>query len=162
MWLWDATPVLSSQPVSTISSVTFNANSGEYDDGSDTYVIEDTIDAAIDASTVPVPSKEGYSFMGWIDATDTTPTYEEIVAVPSAIPEDDLVLNAYWMENVTITFDTDGGSTIDPHENVTPYADFADVTPPTKDGYTFVGWDVRGNMDLPETYPDVSTTYTAI
>ena len=162
MWLWDATPVLDSQPVSTISSVTFNANGGEYEDGTDTYKVEDLIDAAIDASTIPAPSKTGYSFMGWIDAADTTPTYEEIIEIPAAIPENDLVLNAYWMENVTITFETGEGTPIAPHENVTPYADFADVTPPTRDGYTFVGWDVRGNMELPETYPAESTTYTAI
>ena len=162
MYLWDSTPVLGSQPVSTISSVTFNTNGGEFDDGTDSYIIEDLIDTAIDASTVPVPSMDGYSFMGWVDAADATPTYEEIIDIPAAIPEDDLVLNAYWMENVTITFDTDGGSEIAPLENVTPYADFADVAAPSKEGYTFVGWDVRGNMELPEIYPDVSTTYKAI
>ncbi|MBQ2842223.1 MAG: InlB B-repeat-containing protein [Clostridia bacterium] len=162
MYLWDATPVLNSQPVSTLSSVTFDANGGEYNDGTDSYVVEDLIDTAIDSSTIPVPSKTGYSFMGWIDAADTTPTYEEIIDIPSAIPENDLVLNAYWMENVTITFETGEGTPIAPHENVTPYADFADVTPPTREGYTFVGWDVRGNMDLPETYPAESTTYTAV
>ncbi len=162
MWLWDATAVLSSQPVSTISSVTFNANTGVFADDTTEYVVEDLIDTAIDASAIPAVSKDGYSFMGWIDAADTTPTYEEIVEVPAAIPEKDLVLNAFWMENVDITFDTDGGSEIPAIENVTPYSEFAEIAAPTKDGYTFVGWDERGTMNLPATYPDVDTTYTAI
>ncbi|MDY5948826.1 MAG: InlB B-repeat-containing protein [Oscillospiraceae bacterium] len=162
MWLWDATPVLSSQPVSTISSVTFKANTGAFAAAdTETYIVEDMIDTAIDASAIPAVSKEGYTFMGWIDASDETPTLEECIEAPAAIPENDLVLNAYWLKNVDITFDTDGGSEIPPLTNVTPYEPFASIENPTKAGYTFVGWDVRGGA-LPATYPDVDTTYTAI
>ncbi len=164
MWLWDANVTLSSQPVATWSTVTFNANGGAFAaDDADEFVIKDEIDADITEKITNIPSisRDGYSFMGWVDAADTTPTYEEIIDVPAEMPEDELVLNAYWMENVDITFNTDGGSDIAPHTNVTPYADFADVAEPTKAGYTFVGWDVRGGK-LPETYPDVDTTYKAI
>ena len=161
MWLWDANVSLSSQPVTTISSVTFNANGGAYDDGTDSKLVEGEIDSAIAEADVPTPSLEGYTFMGWVDATDADPTLDEAAPAPTVIPENDLVLNAFWLKNVNITFNTDGGSEIAPIENVTPYTDFADVTAPTKEGYTFVGWDVRGE-DLPETYPDVDTTYTAI
>ena len=41
------------------------------------------------------------------------------------------------------------------------YDTFADIADPTLDGYTFKGWDVKGG-ELPETYPDKDTTYTAI
>ena len=161
MWLWDANVSLSSQPVTTISSVTFNANGGKYDDGTDSKLVEGEIDSAIAEADVPTPSLEGYTFMGWVDATDADPTLDEAAPAPTNIPENDLVLNAFWLKNVNITFNTDGGSEIAPIENVTPYTDFADVANPTKAGYTFVGWDVRGE-GLPETYPDVDTTYTAI
>ena len=161
MWLWDANVSLSSQPVTTISSVTFNANGGKYDDGTDSKLVEGEIDSAIAEADVPTPSLEGYTFMGWVDATDADPTLDEAAPAPTNIPENDLVLNAFWLKNVNITFNTDGGSEIAPIENVTPYTDFADVAAPTKTGYTFVGWDVRGE-GLPETYPDVDTTYTAI
>lgn len=161
MWLWDANVSLSSQPVTTISSVTFNANGGKYDDGTDSKLVEGEIDSAIAEADVPTPSLEGYTFMGWVDAADADPTLDEAAPAPTNIPENDLVLNAFWLKNVNITFNTDGGSEIAPIENVTPYTDFADVAAPTKAGYTFVGWDVRGE-GLPETYPDVDTTYTAI
>ncbi len=163
MRLWDANVTLASQPVSTQSSVTFNANTGIFADGTETVLVEGAIDAKIaEIKEIPEVTKDGYAFMGWIDAADTTPTYEETISAPVTIPENDLVLNAYWMETVDITFDTDGGSNIPAIIGATPYAEFAEIANPTKDGYTFVGWDVRGNMDLPETYPDVDTTYTAI
>lgn len=157
MWLWDANVVLSSQPVSTLGSVTFNTNGGKFAGGEEEIVRGTDIG---DAVTAPdAPSYDGYTFIGWIDAADDTPTYDEAKAtvVVDAIPEDAITYNAFWIKNVTITFNTDGGSAIAPHENVTPYTDFADVADPTKTGYTFLGWDV----EIPETYPDVDTTYTA-
>jgi len=162
MRLWDADVTLSSQPVSTQSSVTFNANTGIFANGEETYVAEGAIDSEIVASDIPAVTKDGYAFMGWINAADTTPTYEETISAPATIPENDLVLNAYWMETVDITFETDGGSDIPAITGAKPYDKFAEIEAPTKAGYTFVGWDVRGNMDLPETYPAVDTTYTAI
>jgi len=160
MWLWDANVTLASNPVSTLSSVTYNANGGTFADGTDTASTEGTIADPIE-DAAPVATKDGYAFMGWIDAADTTPTYEEIVEAPTVYPDDDLVLNAYWMETVDITFDTGDGSKIESLTGVKPYDTFANVGNPTLDGYTFKGWDVKGGT-LPETYPDKDTTYTAI
>ena len=162
MWRWNANVTLTSQPVSVDGSVTFNANSGKFADGTDKAVVNGIISKEYE---VPAnPTRDGYTFIGWIDATDTTPTYEEAQAtvLVDAIPYEPVAYNAYWIKNVNITFNTDGGTEIAAHENVTPYTEFAAVEAPTKSGYTFVGWDVRGNMTLPETYPDVNTTYTAI
>ncbi len=163
MRLWDADVTLASKPVSTISSVTFNANGGTFADGTDSVLVEGAIDAKLaDIKEVPAVTYDGYAFMGWIDAADTTPTLEEVISAPELIPENELVLNAFWMETVDITFNTAGGSAIPAIEGAKPYDAFAEIANPTKDGYTFVGWDVRGNMELPETYPAVDTTYTAI
>ena len=162
MWRWNANVTLTSQPISTLGSVTFNANGGKFADGEAEAVVDGDIGDEVAAPAAP--TRDGYTFIGWVDATDTTPTYEEAQAtVPVAeIPYEPVAYNAFWINNVTITFDTDDGSVIPAHENVTPYTEFAAVAAPTKDGYTFVGWDVRGNMTLPETYPDVDTTYKAI
>ena len=161
MWLWDANVTLTSQPVSTISSVTFNANGGEFaaDDTAKFYV-EGEIDSAITA-TIPTLTRAGYTFKGWIDAADTTPTEEEVIAAPTQIPEEDLELNAYWVKNVNITFNTDGGTEIPAITDVTPGDAFAAVADPTKEGYTFRGWDVAEGT-LPAEYPTVDTVYTAI
>ena len=163
MWVWDATFDFESQPISTISSVTFDANGGTFAGGADTFgPLEGTISEAIAADALPAnPSYEGYTFLGWVDAEIANPTQDDIVAAPSVYPDDDLVLNAYWIKNVNITFADTGDSTIDPITNVTPNTAFKEIADPTKAGYTFVGWDVRGG-ELPDVYPTADTTYTAI
>ena len=162
MWRWNANVTLTSQPVSTLGSVIFDANGGVFADGEEEAVVGE--DIGDDVIVPAAPTRNGFTFIGWIDAADTTPTYEEAqsTVIVEEVPYDAITYNAFWIKNVNITFDTDGGSEIPAHENVTPYTEFAAVAAPTKAGYTFVGWDVRGNMTLPETYPDVNTTYKAI
>ena len=163
MWSWDAAFTFESQPVTTISSITFNANGGAFADGNDTFgPVEGTINTTIADGVLPAdPTYAGYTFLGWVDAEIADPTESDIVAAPATYPEDDLVLNAYWVKNVNITFADTGDTTIDPITNVTPNTAFKDIINPTKAGYTFVGWNVRGG-ELPEVYPSVDTTYTAI
>ena len=158
MWRWNANVTLTSQPISTKGSVTFNANDGAFANGESKEVINGDIN---DEIVVPAaPERAGYTFIGWVDAADTTPTYEEAQAtVPVAsIPYEPVAYNAYWIKNVNITFNTNGGSEIAARENVTPYTEFAAVEDPVRDGYTFKGW----NPSIPETYPDVNAEYTAI
>ncbi len=164
MWVWDADFNFESQPVSTISSITFQANGGAFAGGADTFgPIEGTIEEAIPADKLPAnPAYEGYTFLGWVDAEIANPTEDDVIATPSQYPMDDLVLNAYWVKNVNITFADTGDTVIESITNVTPGTPFKEIANPTKAGYTFVGWDVRGNMDLPDSYPSVDTTYTAI
>lgn len=97
--------------------------------------------------TVPAdPTKEGYTFTGW----DTE--------IPATIPAKDITVKAQWLINeYTIIFDTDGGSRIDPIKqnygtDVTVPAD------PTKDGYTFAGWD----KEIPATVPAQNITIKAL
>ena len=163
MWVWDANFDFESNPVSTISSVTFDANGGTFAGGAETFgPLEGTISEAIAEDALPAnPSKEGYTFLGWVDAEIAEPTQDDIVAVPSFYPDDDLVLNAYWIKNVNIAFADTGDTTIDAITNVTPGTEFKEIADPTKAGYTFVGWDVRGG-ELPDVYPTADTTYTAV
>ena len=81
------------------------------------------------AITAPaVPTKTGYTFGGW----DKT--------IPGTMPAENMTVKAQWKINqYTITFDTDGGSKIDPITQ--DYGTtIAKPTDPTKPGYTFAGW----------------------
>lgn len=91
------------------------------------------------------PTREGYTFIGWDKE------------IPETMPAEDMTLTAKWTaDQYTITFDTDGGSAVAPitqdyGTTITAPAD------PTREGYTFVGWDKA----IPATMPAENMTITA-
>ena len=91
------------------------------------------------------PTKTGYTFGGW----DKT--------IPGTMPAENVTVKAQWTINqYTITFDTDGGSKIDP---ITQNYGTKITGPkdPTKTGYTFGGWD----KTIPGTMPAENVTVKA-
>ena len=86
------------------------------------------------------PAKEGYTFAGW------DPEFVEGATVPVG----GITYTATWTVNShTITFNTNGGSEIEP---MTLDYGTAIVLPdaPTREGYEFAGW----AEEVPETMPD--------
>ncbi len=74
------------------------------------------------------------------------------------MPAENMTVTAQWEINrYTITFDTAGGSEIAPitQDYGTNIAVPAD---PTREGYTFIGWD----REIPETVPAENMTVTAL
>lgn len=93
------------------------------------------------------PTKQGYTFQRW------SPEFTEGVTVPV----DGITYTAVWTVNRhTITFNTNGGSTIEPMtldygSTITLPAN------PTREGYKFTGW----AETVPTTMPDNDLTLTA-
>ena len=91
------------------------------------------------------PTREGYTFIGWDRE------------IPETMPAENMTVTAQWeIDRYTITFDTAGGSEIAPitqdyGTHITAPAD------PTREGYTFIGWD----REIPETMPAENMTVTA-
>lgn len=85
------------------------------------------------------PEKEGYTFNKW--------AYVGYISLPATMPDADIVANAQFIINqYTITWkitgENDKVDTYDFGAQVTPYA-------PSKEGYTFSGWD----GEVPATMP---------
>ena len=90
---------------------------------------------------VDAPTKEGYTFSGWIGVPDTMPAGDVTVT-------GSFVTNGY-----TVTYIIDGEVF---HTEVVAYgAAVVAPNPPTKEGYTFGGWE-----GVPETMPAKDITVT--
>ena len=121
-----------------------------------TYTI--TFDAAGGSEIAPItqdygtniaapadPTREGYTFIGWDKA------------IPQTMPAENMTVTAQWEINrYTITFDTNGGSEIAPITQ--DYGtNIAAPSDPTREGYTFIGWD----REIPKTMPAENMTLKA-
>ena len=119
-------------------TVTFDTNGG-----SEIAPITQDYGTAI---TAPAdPTREGYTFIGWDKA------------IPATMPAENVTVTAQWEINrYTVTFDTNGGSEIAP---ITQDYGTAITAPadPTREGYTFIGWDKA----IPATMPAENVTVTA-
>ena len=91
------------------------------------------------------PTREGYTFLGWDRE------------IPMTMPAENMTVTAQWEINqYTITFDTAGGSDI---ASITQDYGTAITAPeaPTREGYTFIGWDT----EIPTTMPAENMTVIA-
>lgn len=89
-------------------------------------------------NTVGVPAKptnDGYSFGGWYTDVNCTTAYDFNSPVNT-----DITLYAKWLAKYTVSFDTDGGSTVESQTVVTGNKATKPTSTPTKKGYNFVGW----------------------
>ena len=124
-------------------SISFDSDGGSVVD-----TITQDYNTAVVAPTVP--TKTGYTFVGW---------YEEGVNTPYAfntIEPRNVELKAVWTINqYSIAFDSDGGSAVD---TITQDYNTAVVAPttPTKTGYTFVGWFEEG-ANTPYVFDKIET-----
>lgn len=110
--------------VKTIFNINFDVKGGVLD-GNTTLTFVNSEEVVL-----PIPTKEGYKFLGW---------YENGINV-TTIEEKDYNLEAKWLQVFTISYDLVGGE-VD-GELVTTYEAGEEVTllKPVKVGYEFIGW----------------------
>ena len=130
-------------------TVTLNAGDGTINSGnvtSYTYGVGATLPTDV--------TRTGYTFKGWYDN-------EALTGSPvTAISNTETGNKEYWakwkINQYTVTFDTVGGSTV---ASITQDYGTAIAAPaaPTREGYTFIGWDKA----IPTTMPAENMTITA-
>lgn len=132
--------------------VTFDSDGGS-------AVAAQTVEDGATATEPADPTKDGYTFVEWqLDGS----AYDFSTAVTA-----DISLTAIWemdeviVDTFDVTFDSDGGSAVD-----TQTVDDGDMatepTDPTKDGYTFVEWQLDGSAYDFSTAVTADTALTAV
>lgn len=110
------------------------------------YFVDGTLYSSITynygETIVPLPdlTKVGYTFSGWSE-------------IPQTMPDNNVVVNgAFSVNQYTLTFIVDG----EPYTSITAnYGSPISVQTPSKEGYTFSGW----NAQIPSTMPAENRTY---
>ncbi|MDE7108100.1 MAG: InlB B-repeat-containing protein, partial [Clostridiales bacterium] len=111
----------------------------------DGNTVLDSLTATVDYNgtvTKPAdPTKDGYRFDGWYKNEALTTAWdfenEKVTA--------DVTIYAKWTAVYTVTFDSNGGSTVATIENVEHGSKITKPADPTKDGFTFTGWMLDGS-----------------
>lgn len=145
------TPAISAVKGDAEYKATFNAIHRQYEI---TYILYDDVKNVVryeaeDAVTAPaVPTREGYTFVGWDKE------------IPATMPAEDVTIRASWTANqYTITFNSNGGTSIDPING--NYGDpISAPADPTREGYTFAGWDAEIPSTMPVGGMTINATWT--
>jgi len=130
-------------------TITFISNGGS-------SVSPVTKEYGVSISSVANPTKERYTFDGWFTDRDLTNSY-----TLTTMPSEDITLYARWtITFYTITFNTNGGSNINPQSY--EYGDEIEVENPTKDGYTFAGWYSNSPLTSPYTFTTMPARHLVV
>ena len=141
-------------------SITYDLNGGTASGNPTSYTVESA------TITLNQPTKTGYTFTGW-GGTDLTGEDNLTVTIPAG-STGDRSYTAHWSLNTySITYDLDGGTASGNPDFYTVESSTITLNPPTRTGYTFIGWsgtDLSGSDNLTVTIPTGSIgnrSYTA-
>ncbi|MDR0700012.1 MAG: InlB B-repeat-containing protein [Tannerella sp.] len=110
--------------------VTYNLNGGEGD-------TESNYNTANEAVTLPVPTRTGYTFLGWYD--NSAFTGEAVTEIPKETTDDKEFWAKWEAIAYTVTYNLNGG-TGDETGTYTIESNTLTLPVPARTGYTFRGW----------------------
>ncbi len=134
--------------VAKLYSITLDAANGEFEDGSAQFIATDVAYNTILATLVPAipaaPTRDGYSFAGWVDTNTGAPA-----TIPTTMPDGNISLRATWEEvpTYTLTLDANNGKFADGTDEKTIIREEGEaigaIEQPTREGgYTFKEWKI--------------------
>ena len=131
LYLWDENKTATSTYIDRMCVISFNVMGGDELENS-IFEYGQVVD------DLPTPTKEGYFFNFW--------AIDEGGIIPFVLGEeikDDFVLYASWLRKCVVTFDSNGGSSLE--DIAIGEGQKLERQPiPTRDGYTFVCWTLNG------------------
>ena len=124
-------------------SISYNLNGGSMSGQKTSYNIN------TETFTLPIPSKTGYAFTGWTGSNGTTP--QTSVSINKGSTGNKSYTANWSINNYTLTVNPNGGSWNgnSSSQNIAQNYNTTKAIPvPTRTGYTFLRWDLKGSGTL--------------
>lgn len=110
--------------------------------------------------TLKNPTKTGYTFKGWTGSNGSIP--QTSVTIPSG-SSGNRNYTANWTPiSYSINYVLNGGDFGSYHPTNLTYDTTSTISNPTKNGYTFAGWQITGMDSITHTYGNSTTTNNSI
>ena len=127
-----SSPAVANPSFPVTSTLTFNANGGACSTASKRVTSGQTY------GTLPTPSRTGYDFIGWYDASSGGNLITNSTKVTKTSNH---TLYAHWTAGqYVLYFNANGGTCTTGSKKVTFNSTYGTLPTPTKSGYTFQGW----------------------
>ena len=113
-------------------------------------------DTKLSEASMPIISKEGYTFQGWYSDQELNTLFDFDTSIKSNI-----TLYAKWSINTyEITFNSNDGSNVD-NQTINYNGLITEPSNPTKEGYTFGGWYTDITLESPYNFSTpVTSSFT--
>ena len=124
-------------------SISYNLNGGSMSGQKTSYNIN------TETFTLPIPSKTGYAFTGWTGSNGTTP--QTSISINRGSTGNKSYTANWSINNYTLTVNPNGGSwngNSSSQNIVQNYNTTKAIPVPTRTGYTFLRWDLKGSGTL--------------
>lgn len=132
-------------------NIIYNSGIGTYNpENPPVYTYESAFE--FEAPTAP----EGYEFVGWFNAANN----EKISGITEGRTGDLTLIARYSPITYTVTFDADDGEVAESNKKVEFGAVYGELPVPTRNGYTFVGWYLNGELVNADTRVTTADNHT--
>ncbi len=132
-------------------NVSLNANGGKIGVNTLTAVYNSTY------GQLPVPEREGYTFLGWFTAKTGG---EQIKSDTKITATENYTIYAQWKANTyVLSFNANGGSAAE-SKTVTFGSAYGDLPASVRDGYSFMGWYANGTAVTKDSVHNVASDLT--
>ena len=124
-------------------SINYNLNGGSISGQKTSYNVN------TDTFTLPIPTKTGYTFIGWTGSNGTTP--QKSVSISKGSTGNKSYTANWSINSYTLTVNPNGGlwNGSSSSQNIAQnYNTTKSIQVPTRTGYTFLRWDLKGSGTL--------------
>ena len=138
--------------VSQTVNVTFDLNYPNAPEPTDQEVVQGSAIGQLDT-----PTRTGYTFVGWFTSDSGGTQINE-----NTLINDDITFYAHWAENITVTFDANGGSVSPNSKTFGTGMAIGELPTPEYPGHAFVGWYLDNTWATQVTESTVFNSTTSI